>query len=75
MTSACSEQNQLSECIEGDCINGYGTATIASGDKYVIVMKVPVNLIHPDANKELKFNNFFHLKLKIYKFSLCKLTE
>ena len=35
MTSACSEQNQLSECIEGDCINGYGTATWASGDKYV----------------------------------------
>ena len=34
MTSACSEQNQLS-CIEGDCINGYGTATYANGDKYV----------------------------------------
>ena len=34
MTSACSEQNQLS-CIEGDCINGYGTYTWASGNKYV----------------------------------------
>ena len=35
MTSSCSEQNQLSECIEGDCINGYGTYTYANGDKYV----------------------------------------
>ena len=35
MTSACSEQNQLSECIEGDCNNGYGTYTWADGDKYV----------------------------------------
>ena len=35
ITSACSEQNQLSECIEGDCINGYGTYTWSDGDKYV----------------------------------------
>ena len=35
MISACSEQNQLSECIEGDCNNGYGTATTNSGIKYV----------------------------------------
>ena len=35
MTSACSEQNQLSECIEGDCVNGYGTYSCADGDKYV----------------------------------------
>ena len=35
ITSACSEQNQLSECIEGDCNNGYGTYTFASGNKYV----------------------------------------
>ena len=35
ITSACSEQNQLSECIEGDCNNGYGTYTFANGDKYV----------------------------------------
>ena len=35
MISACSEQNQLSECIEGDCNNGYGTYTFANGDKYV----------------------------------------
>ena len=34
MVSACSEQNQLS-CIEGDCTNGYGTYTYASGNKYV----------------------------------------
>ena len=34
MTSSCSEQNQLSECIEGDCINGYGTYTWSDGDKY-----------------------------------------
>ena len=33
--SACSEQNQLSECIEGDCNNGYGIYTYANGDKYV----------------------------------------
>ena len=25
----------FAECIEGDCINGYGTYTWASGDKYV----------------------------------------
>ena len=30
---------------------------INAGHKYVIVMKIPVNLIHPDTNKELKFNN------------------
>ena len=35
MISACSEQNQLSECIEGDCNNGYGTYTWTSGNKYV----------------------------------------
>ena len=35
MISACSEQNQLSECIEGDCNNGYGTYTWNTGDKYV----------------------------------------
>ena len=34
MVSACSDQNQLS-CIEGDCTNGYGTYTYASGNKYV----------------------------------------
>ena len=34
MTSSCSDQNQLSECIEGDCINGYGTYSWADGDKY-----------------------------------------
>jgi len=37
--SACSEQNQLSKCIEGDCNNGQGTFTFVSGkfagDKYV----------------------------------------
>ena len=39
MISACSEQNQVSECIEGNCINGQGTYTWTSGknagDKYV----------------------------------------
>ena len=25
----------FAECIEGDCINGYGTYTYANGDKYV----------------------------------------
>ena len=35
MISACSEQNQISECIKGDCNNGYGTYTFANGDKYV----------------------------------------
>ena len=34
MTIACSDQNQLS-CIEGDCINGYGTSKWADGGKYV----------------------------------------
>ena len=37
--SACSEQNQLSKCIEGDCNNGQGTFTFVSGkfagNKYV----------------------------------------
>jgi hypothetical protein len=35
MISACSEQNQLSECIEGDCTNGQGTYTWSDGNKYV----------------------------------------
>ena len=35
MISACSEQNQISECIKGDCNNGYGTYTWNTGDKYV----------------------------------------
>ena len=25
----------FAECIEGDCINGYGTYTYANGDKYI----------------------------------------
>ncbi len=35
MTIACSDQNQLSECIKGDCNNGYGTYTWNTGDKYI----------------------------------------
>ena len=33
--SACSEQNQLSKCIEGDCNNGYGTYIYEDGRQYV----------------------------------------
>ena len=35
LTSACSEQNQLDQCIKGDCNNGYGTYTWSDGSKYV----------------------------------------
>ena len=35
MISACSEQNQISECIKGDCNNGRGTFIESDGQKYV----------------------------------------
>ena len=35
LLSGCSEQNQLDECIKGDCNNGYGTFKWTFGDKYV----------------------------------------